>query len=100
MRLKPWMRQAVFPLLCAGFALIAWAVAQCLPDQVRQTRWQRAVSAWTLQTPAAEIGAEVLVRFGVRLTAEDIAVWRRLCAEGTAPEEALRIVVRYRGAGN
>lgn len=96
--LKTSIRRAIFPLLCVGLALAAWGLAHLIPQEVRQTRWEKAVAQWTDETPIAEVCAEVQVRFGVRLTADDVATWRRLCQEGCAPAEALRIVVRYRKA--
>ena len=57
-----------------------------------------AVAGLTSEAPAAEVAAEVQVRLGVQLTAQDVAAWRRMVIQGDAKAEALRMVVAYRRA--
>lgn len=98
MQIKACLRKGAFPLVCVALVLAIWGVARCIPSEMRQTRWERVAANLTLETPIAEVCAEVKVELGVTLREEDVLTWRRLCLQGMSPAEALRIVVHYRGA--
>lgn len=100
MSIKTTLQSFLFPLCGAAFVALAWGLSSLIPTQMRLTRWQRAAQELTLSAPTAEVCAVASLHFGVRLTATDVAVWRTLCQQGQSLDEALRIVVSYRRAGN
>lgn len=93
-------RFLIFLTLFVLLLELAWGVAWCIPSS--EKRHLRAVAEkLTVQSPPAEICAEVDLAFHVRLTPEDIRAFKGLCAYGYAVDEALECVVTYRrAAGN
>lgn len=93
-------RFLVFVTLFILLLEVAWGIAWCIPSA--EKRHLRAVAEkLTVQSPAAEICAEVDLAFHVRLSLDDIRVLKRLCAYGYEMDEALELVVTYRrAAGN
>lgn len=93
-------RLLVFLTLFVLLLELAWGIAWCIPSS--EDRQLRAVAEkLTLQSPPAEICAEVDLAFHIRLTLDDIRAFKILCARGYQMDEALRIVLTYRrAAGN
>ncbi|MGN0887106.1 MAG: hypothetical protein ACI4RT_08945 [Candidatus Spyradenecus sp.] len=95
--LKCWARVAAVAvglgmLLVAGVLVARWVALR------PSAPYRAAAAALALETPVAEVAAEVQVRLGVQLNAQDVAAWRRMVVQGEAKAEALRIVVAYRQA--
>ncbi|MBQ9693593.1 MAG: hypothetical protein IJV69_02420 [Kiritimatiellae bacterium] len=99
MPIKDGLKKALLPGCAVAFALLAWGLSLLIPDTLRQTRWQQAAAELPENAPVAEVCAVVYHHFGVRLTAADVGVWRRLQQQGHSAEAALHTVVRYRSAG-
>lgn len=92
--MKALLTVATLALLLAE---IAWALAWWIPSADRR-RLAAVAAKLPADAPAAEICAEVDLALHVRLTAEDVRVFRALCARGEAPAEALQTVLTYRRA--
>lgn len=90
-------RLLVFITLFILLLELAWGIAWCIPS-AEERRFQAIAEKVTVQSPPAEICAEVDLAFHVRLSLDDIRALKRLCANGYAMDEALRIVVTYRRA--
>lgn len=76
---------------------LAWGIAWCIPS-ASERRMQALAETFSPDAPTAEICAEVDLALRVRLTAEDVRAFKRLCLQGTPPAEALQTVVSYRRA--
>lgn len=95
--LKRGLQSALFALtwgalLVAGVLVARWVALR------PSAPYRAAVAGLTSEVPAAELAAEVQVRLGVQLSAQDVAAWRRMVVQGEDKAEALRMVVAYRRA--
>lgn len=95
--LKRGLQLALFALtwgalLVAGVLVARWVALR------PSAPYRAAVAGLTSEVPAAELAAEVQVRLGVQLSAQDVAAWRRMVVQGEEKAEALRMVVAYRRA--
>lgn len=95
--LKGWARAVAVAvgwgaLLVAGVLVARWVALR------PSAPYRAAAATLSLETPVAEVAAEVQVRLGVQLNAQDVAAWRRMVIQGEAKAEALRMVVAYRRA--
>lgn len=90
-------RILVFVTLFILLLEIAWAIAWCIPS-TEERHIRTVAEKLSVQSPAAEICAEVDLVFHVRLTADDVRAMKSLCARGYDLDEALRIVIIYRRA--
>lgn len=95
--LKSGLQSALFALawgalLVAGVLVARWVALR------PSAPYRAAVAGLTSEVPAAELAAEVQVRLGVQLSAQDVAAWRRMVVQGEEKAEALRMVVAYRRA--
>jgi hypothetical protein len=93
--MKAWLKASALPLGAVAFTALAWGLAQWVPTSARLDRWEKAAAELTSTSPVAEVCAVAQVHFTVRLSAEDVAVWRQLQQEGLSSAEALRTVVLY-----
>lgn len=95
MQIKRWLKASILPLCVVVFAALAYSLAQWIPASARMDRWEKAATELTLTSPAAEVCAVASLHFNVRLTAADVAVWKRLQQQGLPADDALRTVVQY-----
>lgn len=97
MRLPRRPRGVVTPLALVALLAAAWWLASLVPPRPPDP-YARMARELRADSPTAEVCATAQVMFGVRLTAEDVAVWKALVARGHPSAQALRTVVDYRRA--
>lgn len=96
-RLPRRPRGVVSPLALVALLAAAWWLAGLVPPRPPDP-YARVAGELRADAPTAEVCAAAQVMFGVRLTAEDVAAWKALVAQGRPPARALRTVVDYRRA--
>ena len=78
---------------------VVWGLALLAVRRDRPvTVWTPAAALPAPEAPTAEIVSDIWLSHGVRLTSEDVDVWRALSLLSGNPEQALNTVTDYRRA--